>query len=78
MMPQFEVFFSLEISSWELFLKSLLVVDWLDARIPSWEPTYPSPKDFWVDDFPFTEVGYVSFLEGKYANSLVIGGWELR
>ena len=35
--------------------------------IPSWELTYQLPKwYFWVDDFPFPKVGYVSFLEGMH------------
>ena len=31
--------------------------------VPSREPTYPLPRHFWVDDFPFPKVGYASFLE---------------
>ena len=27
--------------------------------IPFWELTYPIPRHFWVDDFPFLKVGYV-------------------
>ncbi len=30
-------------------------------QIPSWGLTYPLPRYFWVDDFPFPQVGYVIF-----------------
>jgi len=26
--------------------------------LPSWELTYPLPRNFWVDDVPFPKVGY--------------------
>ncbi len=36
-------------------------------HLPSWERSHIHPKrHFWVDDFPFPKVGYVSFLEGIY------------
>ena len=28
-------------------------------KVPTWGPTYPIPRYFWVDDFPFPKVGYV-------------------
>ena len=49
-----------------------------EKGLPSWELTYPFPKHFWVDDFPFTEVGYISSLEcnhgdGKSPKDRVVG-----
>ena len=41
-------------------------------RIPSRELTYPPKMVFWVDDFPFPKVGYVSFQEGIYVAYIYI------
>ena len=34
--------------------------------LPSRELTYPPKMAFWVDDFPFPQVGYVNSLEGSF------------
>ena len=44
--------------------------------IPSRELTYPLKSPFWVDDFPFPQVGYVNFLEGIYIYT-VYPKWEI-
>ena len=33
------------------------------AQLPSWELTYPRPKRYFEDAFPFPKVGYGSSLE---------------
>ncbi len=43
------------------------------GSIPSLKLTYPIPRHCWVDDFPFPQVGYVSFLEGIYHDSFCFG-----
>ena len=35
-------------------------------KIPSSELTYPRQKALFEDDFPFSKVGYVKFLEGTH------------
>ena len=47
----------------------MLVFQGVDSAydsIPSWELAYPpTNKNSWVDDFSFTQVGYVSSLEAN-------------
>ena len=44
--------------------------------LPSRELTYPQ-RHFWVDDFPFPQLGYVSSLEGKLLPALPTGSANL-
>ena len=47
-----------------------LLVFFLFNLLPSWEKAYFSLKGTFEDDFPFSQVGFVSCLEGRIYMSL--------
>ena len=50
-----------------LVLNIMILERMVVTRYPPWKrTTYPFPKHFWVDDFPFSKFGYVSSPEGSF------------